>query len=127
MCFGILYIFKDIVLARPRGVRIDDVNWRQPPCPISSFECHIASNTDCRSLWDHLQSNKLPKEANLWPDVTFLKQLFSDGTIGAHYWNATGDMCADALTKTGLDLSALIELMHGNWRIAEEWIQAKVP
>ena len=36
-------------------------------------------------------------------------------------------MCADALTKAGLDLSALIELMHGNWRIAEEWKQAKVP
>ena len=127
MAFAIMYIFREMLQERPALIRVDDVSWRQPPCPISSFSCLIGTHTDCRSLWDNLQSNKLPTESNLWPDVTFLKHMFADNTIASHYWTNTHDMCADALTKDGLDITALMELMRGIWKVNGEWREAKKP
>jgi len=127
MSLAVGYIYKDITVERPVHVRLDDFDWRRPPVPLASFDCFISSNNDCRSLWDNMQSNRLPIETNLWPDITHLKHLFNSGIIKAHFWNATGDMCVDALTKAGLDPAALVELMHGHWHVAEEWKEARKP
>ena len=128
---GILYLYKDMLYNRSPDVRIDDFNWRQPCLPIATMSVMptqgISTTTDCRSLWDNVQSNKLPSEANLWPDVTLLKQCFANGTIQDHYWTDTGDMVADAITKKGIDPAKLIKLMHGRWIVDKSWKQAKKP
>lgn len=53
--------------------------------------------------------------------------MFADNTIASHYWTNTHDMCADALTKDGLDITALMELMRGIWKVNGEWREAKKP
>ena len=127
LAFGLMYVFKEVLYKRPEHTRIDSIDWRCPPCPISSMVCSVSTHTDCRSLWDNLQSNRLPDERNLWPDVTFLKHLFAGSTIDSHYWTPTQDMIADALTKQGIDSSALVQVMHGYWNASSTWKEAKKP
>ena len=83
-----------------------------------------SSHVDCRSLWDNLQSNRLPEERNLWPDITFLKESYKEGTIKSHYWIDTHHMIANGLTKASQDPTDVIKLMHGTWDVDGGWKKA---
>ena len=121
--FGIEYLYRDMVCPQPAGTRVGDEFWRKPLCPVTSM-LRITSTTDCRSLWDYLQSCRLPEEQNLWPGITFLKETFLNGTIREHYWTDTEHTVADALTKLGRSPDALMMMMHGDWLGGSAWRKA---
>jgi hypothetical protein len=131
MAMEILFLYKDMLLERPHSVSISDDEWRKPICPIITLEvaptAGVITCTDCRSLWDNIQSNRNPKEANLWPDITELKRWFKDKSISRHFWTETGDMAADCMTKKGVDPVALIRVLHGRWNVSPSWKEAQQP
>ena len=123
LALGVEYLFSEMFHDRPDHLRIDDINWRIPRCPISTY-IRINTTTDCKSLWDNIQSNRLPEERNLWPDVTFLKESFKSNLISSHFWTDTEHMVANHLTKANQDPTTIVQLMHGTWITEDQWKKA---
>ena len=72
--------------------------------------------TDCESLWCIKQGVTTPKETNLLPDISQLREADLLGHVRGSYWVATKHMVADGLTKVSPELKPpLRAIAQGTW------------
>jgi hypothetical protein len=60
---------------------------------------------------------KAPADCSLYAHVQYLRQLLDEGVLDQIWWVDTRDMCADALTKGGVERDAMHDIMNGVWKI----------
>ena len=78
---------------------------------ICSHELPIEVVTDNKSLFDALKSSKYVSDKRLRIDIGALKQLIANKDIDTIHWVRTREQLADALTKNGVFMGKLVDVV----------------